>query len=148
MLYADYILKVMKAVIVDDEDASGYSYLEPNYRVLLIDAELTPDIVTDYEVTWHMLSEALKLEVERRNRLTDKGRFVMDWLFSIITTTIEPTMIAEENELMKNTMEYMKLNHELKEKEQDLQKREDIQDKKDNIFELMPGMNFSKRGAK
>ena len=148
MTYADYMLKAAKAVIVDDVDASGYSYLEPNYRVVLIDAGLTPDVVTDYETTWPMVKEALKLEVERRNLLSDKSRFVMDWLFEIITATIDPAMITEENELMQNMMSYMKLNHELKEKEQDLRKREETQDKKDNIVDLMPGINFSKRGAK
>lgn len=64
-------------------------------------------------------------------------------------------MIQEENELMKNMMDYMKLNHELQGKEQALQEREadlehkeEVLDKKDNILQLVPGMNFSKRGAK
>lgn len=49
---------------------------------------------------------------------------------------------------MKNMMEYMKLNHELKEREAEIERKADIQEKKGNITELMPGMNFSKRGAK
>ena len=94
------------------------------------------------------MAEVLKLEVERRNRVTDKGRFVMDWLFDVLTASIDPTMITEENELMKNMMEYMKLNHELKEREAEVERKEEIQEKKSNIIEMMPGMNFSKRGAK
>ena len=64
-------------------------------------------------------------------------------------------MLQEENELMKNMMDYMKLSHELQGKEQALQEREadldhkeEVLDKKDNILQLVPGMNFSKRGAK
>lgn len=148
MLYAEYMQKAMELAIVDDYDGSGYSYLSPNYRVILIDAGLEPGSITDYETTWPTVKEALKLEVERRNLVTDKGRFIMDWLFQVLTSTVEPAMVSEENDLMKNMMDYMKLNHELKEKEQELDKREEIQDKKDNILELMPGMNFSKRGAK
>lgn len=93
--------------------------------------------------------------MERRNKITDKTRFVIDWVFEVISSTIEPTMIQEENELMKNMMDYMKLNHELRGKEQALQEREanldhkeEVLDKKDNILQLVPGMNFSKRGAK
>lgn len=93
--------------------------------------------------------------MERRNKITDKTRFVIDWVFDVISSTIEPTMIQEENELMKNMMDYMKLNHELRGKEQALQEREanldhkeEVLDKKDNILQLVPGMNFSKRGAK
>lgn len=96
----------------------------------------------------------MKLEVERRNKLSDKSRFVIDWIFEIISSTIEPTMFQEENELMKNMMDYMKLNHELQEKEQALQDREadldhkeEVQETRGNVLQLVPGMNFSKRGA-
>ena len=57
-------------------------------------------------------------------------------------------MITEENELMKNMMDYMKLNHELKEREAEVERKEEIHEQKSNIVELMPGINFSKRGAK
>lgn len=94
------------------------------------------------------------MEVERRNHITDKARFVIDWVFEIISSTIEPAMVQEENELMKNMMEYMKLNSELKSKEQALQDRaadldhkEEVQETRGTVLQLVPGMNFSKRGA-
>lgn len=148
MLYDVYINKAMAEVIVDDDDSSGYSYLDPHYRSILIEMNMEPDIIEDRKVDWQWLREVLDLEVTRRNRVTDKSRFVADWLFSIITSTIDPAMISEENELMKNMMEYMKLNHELNEREAEIERKEEIQEKKSNIVELMPGINFSKRGAK
>ena len=89
----------------------------------------------------------MKLEVERRNKLSDKSRFVIDWIFEIISSTIEPTMLQEENELMKNMMDYMKLNHELQDREADLDHKEEVQETRGNVLQLVPGMNFSKRGA-
>lgn len=148
MLYDVYMHQVMPLVIVDDDDSSGFSYLDPHYRSILTGMNLSPEIIEDREVDWDWLSEALNLEVERRNRITDKSRYVIDWLFDIITSTIEPTMIDEENELMKNMMEYMKLNHELAEREEEVKKKEEVQEHKANIVELIPGLNFSKRGAK
>jgi len=115
---------------------------------LIADAGLDPACVTDHPLDWAYVTEVLKLEVERRNKITDKGRFVSDWLFDVITATINPTMVAEESDLMKNMIEYMKLNHELKEREAEVERKEEIQEKKSNIVEMMPGINFSKRGAK
>lgn len=147
MLYDVYMHKAMPLVIVDDE-SSGFSYLDPHYRSILTGMEMDPEVIEDRKVDWNWLSEAFNLEIERRNRITDKSRFVIDWLFDIIASTIDPIMIDEENDLMKNIVEYMKLNADLKDREVELQKREDLQDKKENILELIPGINFSKRGAK
>ena len=47
MLYSQFMHEAMKLVIIDDDDASGYSYLDPHYRVLMFDAELDPTNVTD-----------------------------------------------------------------------------------------------------
>lgn len=145
MMYAEYVKNAMDLTIVDDYEGSGISYLSPDYRAILIDSDMEPFVVEDYIMSWPTVKEILKLEVERRNSVTNKSRFVIDWLFQIITSTVDPAMIAEENDLMKNIAEYMKLNHELKEKERELDKREEVQEKKDNLMELMPGMNFSKR---
>ena len=154
MLYSEYMHEAMKLVVMDDSESSGFSYLDPNYRVLLLDAGQDPAKVTDHLIGWDDVVEVLKLEVERRNHITDKTRFVIDWVFEIISSTIEPAMVQEENELMKNMMEYMKLNSELKSKEQALQDREadldhkeEVQETRGTVLQLVPGMNFSKRGA-
>lgn len=145
MLYSQFMHEAMKLVIIDDDKASGYSYLNPHYRILLQDAELNPENVSDRKIDWNDVAEVLKLEVERRNKTTDKGRFVVDWVFDVITSAVDPTMISEENDLMKNMMDYMKLNHTLKAREEEVQRKEDAQEQKTNVMALMPGMNFSKR---
>lgn len=33
MLYSKYMHEAMKIAIVNDEEATGFSYLDPNYRV-------------------------------------------------------------------------------------------------------------------
>lgn len=154
MLYSKYIKEVFDLAIIEDLDSSGYWYIDPHYVVKLIDAELTPDKVTDYTVDWAQIARALDLETDKRNKLHDRSRFVMDWLFEIIASTVDPVMVSEENELMKNMMEYMKLNSELKSKEQALQDREadldykeEVQETRSNVLQQIPGMNFSKRGA-
>ena len=38
MLYSEYVHEAMKLVVMDDSESSGFSYLDPNYRVLLLDA--------------------------------------------------------------------------------------------------------------
>lgn len=146
MLYSKYFLEIQKLVITDNDD-TGHSYLDPSYKVILIDAGLTPDEVTDYKIDWADVKEILELEVQRREKEYDNSRNVIDWIYSIITTTIDPAMINEENELMKNMMDYMKLNHELNEREAEVERKEEIQEQKTNIRELVPGMNFSKRGT-
>lgn len=147
MLYSKYFLEIQKLVITDNDDV-GHSYLDPSYKAILIDAGLTPDEVTDYKIDWADVKEILELEVQRREKEFDNSRNVIDWIYSIITATIDPAMINEENELMKNMMDYMKLNHELNEREAEVERKEEIQEQKTNIRELVPGMNFSKRGTK
>lgn len=148
MLYSQFMHEAMKLVIIADDEASGYSYLNPHYRIQLQDAGLNPENVSDRQIDWNDVAEVLKLEVERRNKVTDKGRFVIDWIFDIITLAVDPAMTSEENDLMKNLMDYMKLNHTLKTREEEVQRKEDAQEQKTNVMTLMPGMNFSKRGAK
>lgn len=155
MLYGELIHEAMKLVIVHDDEASGHFFLDPNYRALMTDANLLPESVTDRKVDWDWISEVLRLEVERRSKMTDKTRFLVDWVFEILTSTVEPAVMQEENEMIKNIIEYIKHSHELKDKEVELQDREadlehkeDVLDKKDALLQLVPGMNFSKRGAK
>ena len=44
--------------------------------------------------------------------MQDKMPAVLDWIHQIITTTIEPSMLEEENEMTKNLIEYMRMKKE------------------------------------
>jgi len=101
--------------------------------------------VTDFPITWEDVREILELEVKKINALHDNTRAVVDWLYLAINEVIEPTMVDQENELLKNVTEYMKLNASLKDREKNIEKKEKALEDKSNIVQLTPGMNFSKR---
>lgn len=147
MLYTEFFKQASEAVILQDE-TTGMFFLDPHYRVTLRDWNLDPAQIEDYPTTLSELGETLKLEVKRLNAMQDKTHVVVDWLYGVITSAVQPAILAEENEYIKNMMEYMRLNASLKEKEKDLQQRESAVETRDNIRQLMPGMSFSKKGVK
>lgn len=144
MTYTEFFTKAFELVITDDEN-TGFVFLEPHYKKWLVENELTPDLVTDFDVTWEDVREILELEVKKTNALYDNTRAVVDWLHLAINSVIDPAMTEQENELLKNVTEYMKLNASLKDREKDIEKKEKVLEDKSNIVQFAPGMNFSKR---
>ena len=57
MLYSELMHEAMKLVIVNDDESSGYSYLEPHYHALMTDAGLLPENVTDRTIDWDYVAE-------------------------------------------------------------------------------------------
>lgn len=104
MLYGDYILKISKAVITQADN--GLYFLEPAYKVLLINEGLRPDVVTDYELDWADIKAYLELEVKALNTAQDKTPAIINWFENIITATVDPVMLEEENEIVKKFIEY------------------------------------------
>lgn len=148
MLYTEFMKKAEEFILSYDED-SGLTYLEPDYVAILRGLKMNPEEdISDYPLSWAGFEDRMKLEVERRNKLDDRTKYVVDWLYSVLTAAIEPAMLQEENELMKNMMDYMNLNVALKEKEKNLAQKEEALDQKQNVVKMMPGINFSKRGSK
>lgn len=148
MIYVDFMKKAEEFVLSYDED-SGLTFLEPDYYAILLGLKMDPEKdISDIPLTWAEFEKRMELEVERRNKLDDRSKYVIDWLYSVLTSAIEPAMMQQESELMKNIMDYMNLNAELKEKEKSLNQKEEALDKKQNIVKMMPGINFSKRGSK
>lgn len=148
MIYVDFMKKAEEFVLSYDED-SGLTFLDPDYYAILVGLKMDPEKdISDIPLTWAQFEKRMELEVERRNKLDDRSKYVIDWLYSVLTSAIEPAMMQQESELMKNIMDYMNLNAELKEKEKSLNQKAEALDKKQNIVKMMPGINFSKRGSK
>ena len=107
MTYNTFIHEAVKRTIgVLD---SGIWYLDPQW-LDIISRNLLSDLTTltdSYVTTWDQVEDILKLEVERRNKLMDNSRFVTDWFFDLITSQIDPAMIQEENNLVKDILKYM-----------------------------------------
>lgn len=109
MLYTEYIHKVKEATISQLDN--GIWYLEPEWRIIAHENELFIDDISDFEVTMDEVLETLRLEVDRRNALNDNTKAVMDWLYDLITATVEPAMLQEETDYIKQVVEFMKENH-------------------------------------
>ena len=104
MSYIDFIYKAM-ALTIEQAD-NGLFYLNPLWQVILEEKEMT--FAKSGKLSRSEVLEVLKLEVERRNTINSKKNDVIEWIYDIISTTVEPAMLAEENELIKNIIELRK----------------------------------------
>ena len=91
---------------------NGLFYLEPMWRSILNDNQLILKDVSDVKAGWNDIYDILRLEVEKRNTINSKKPAVIDWLYELITAQIEPAMLAEETDYIKQVTEFMKANHE------------------------------------
>lgn len=119
MLYEKYILKAQELTI--DKLDNGVWYLEPRWKETLIRNNLDGlEEIDDYWIDdWKDVEDVLKLEVVRRNARDSKTNEVMNWLYDVISTTVEPAMLQEETDYIKNLVEYLKVNHDLQDKEKE-----------------------------
>ena len=110
MWYPDFINFAVKNAITQADN--GKWYLEPEWR-LIINGDNVQSMQFEGESdprTLDQIEDVLKLEVERRNISNDKTPYVMNWLHEIITTVIDPAVIQEETDYIKNVVEFMKAN--------------------------------------
>ena len=110
MLYTEFINKAIDLTI--SEADNGLSYLEPLWRNILYDNELNVSDISDAKADWGGIVDVLQLEVTKRNTINSKKSYVINWLYELITTQIEPTMLQEETDYIKQVTEFMKANHE------------------------------------
>lgn len=146
MNYHDVVNQAMELTIVTDEE-TAVSYLEPLYREILRENGLSlPHHVLDGDAYDQELWEILKLEVEKRNAKRNVSHALAEWAYTILTQTIEPGLLDEENELMKNIVDYLQLNQEVNAKKSELDEREAKVDVKEKIAQATPvGVSFAKK---
>lgn len=113
MLYGEYIEKAKDLTITQADN--GLYYVEPMWRSILDDNELYFNEISDAKVKPEDVLEILKLEVEKRNTVNSNKPYVLNWLYDLITTQVEPAMLQEETDFIKQVTEFMKTNHELQE---------------------------------
>ena len=109
MLYGEFINDAINLTITQSDN--GLYYLEPMWRIILIENDLRFDDVTDYEIDADIVKDALQLEVEKRNAINSNSPFIINWLFNIIAEQIEPAILSEETDYIKQVIEFMKANH-------------------------------------
>lgn len=113
MLYTEFILKAKELTIVQDENTQQW-YLEPEWQDILYRNGLgqLDELNDSYLSGWYDVEDILKLEVERRNLVINKKKqFILDWIYETITANIEPAMLQEETDYIKQVTEFMKANH-------------------------------------
>lgn len=108
MLNTEYINKAIEETIVQADN--GMFYLEPLWRNILKDNQLEVSEISDAEVELDEIEDVLKLEVEKRNTINTLEPYVLNWIYDIITSTVEPAVLQEETDYLKNYIEYMKAN--------------------------------------
>lgn len=106
MLYIEFINKAVDATIETADN--GLCYLEPLWRNILFDCELDITKVSDVKADWTDILEVLKLEVEKRNVINSVKPYVLNWINNVISSTVEPAMLEEETDYIKNLTDYLK----------------------------------------
>lgn len=117
MLYSNFILKAKELTITQLDN--GVWYLEPEWQDILYRNGLgaLDDLEDSYLSGWYDVEDILKLETDRRNAMNSKEKEVIDWVYDLITATVEPAMLQEETDYIKQVTEFMKMNHALQLKE-------------------------------
>lgn len=106
MLYSEFIIKAENLTI--EQADNGLFYLEPMWRSILNDNQLYFNAVSDFDVSPEEVLEVLQLEVAKRNAIISKKPDVENWLYEVISGTVDPAITDEENEYIKDFLEYMK----------------------------------------
>lgn len=123
-------------------EETGVYFVEPLWQDILISEGFEEQLFAPENAD---ILHILELAAKKLNAKTDRTKQVMDWLYDLITTTVDPAVMQEETELVKNVIEYMKTNDTLKEKERAIAAEEKrVEDKKDVSY-LKPGMSFKRR---
>lgn len=145
MLYSEYMDKVKDIALLTNEN-TGLTYIRPDYEYILDGEEFSLDDVTDFEnVSKLVVHNQLLLERDMRNAQTDKTAIVMQWLYDVITTVVEPAIVDEQNQLIKDMLEYRKERNAIDERTKKLDEKQQALEEKSKIMPMNFGMDFSKK---
>lgn len=115
MLLSEFILKAEELTI--EQADNGLYYLNPMWRSTLEDNKLDILDISDSGADEDEVEDILKLEVEKRNAVNSLKPYIMNWIHDIITASVEPAILQEETDYLKNLTEYLKTNKEKQSKE-------------------------------
>ena len=145
MTYNSYMKTVCEMLIIENDETGKY-YIRPDWKFVLQSDNLLPEsTVKGYDLSMDELFEYMQLEIEKRNLSVDKMGYIANWLFALITETIEPSLTEAENEAAVNIINYIKEKKQLENKEKELALKEQAVHTKQKVVDFAPGMNFAKR---
>ena len=105
MSYIEFINNAMGLTITQADN--GMFYLEPMWQSILEDNEMS--FAKSGKLSRHEVLEVLKLQVEKLNTVYSKKNDVIEWIYDVINSTVDPVMLEEENKMVKDLLEYAKL---------------------------------------
>ena len=120
MLLSDFIIKAENLTI--EQADNGLYYLNPMWRSVLEDNQLDILDISDSGADEDEIEDVLKLEVEKRNTVNSLKPYVLNWIHDVITASVEPAILQEETDYLKNLTEYLKANKEAQLKEEEWNK--------------------------
>ena len=110
MLLSDFIIKAENLTI--EQADNGLYYLNPMWKSVLEDNQLDMLDISDSGADEDEIEDILKLEVQKRNTENSLTPYILGWMHEIITASVEPAIMQEETDYLKNLTEYLKANKE------------------------------------
>lgn len=110
MLYGEYIKKATDLTVVKADN--GLFYLEPLWKDILYSNDMDVKTISGTKISWTEILDVLKLEVEKQNTINSNKSYIINWIYDLITTQVEPAILQEETDYIKQVIEFMKVNHE------------------------------------
>lgn len=107
MLWGDFWLEMVDNCVMQDED-TGHWFVDPEFYVHAHAVGLSPLAVTDEQVNWPMVKDALELEVKRRNLRQDKVKSLMDVLYMLLSEAQNGPLTDMSNGLVEEMLAFMK----------------------------------------
>lgn len=145
MLYKEYMNKVKEIALLTDEK-TGLTFIRPDYEYALEIEGTKMDDISDFETATRAgVYRQLLLERDMRNAKQDKTPIVMQWIYDVISTVVEPAMVEEQNKLIADMLAYRKERNAIDERTKALEVQEQALEEKSKIIPLNLGMDFSKK---
>lgn len=145
MLYIDYMNKVKEIALITDED-SGITYIKPDYEYALTVAGLDLDDVEDFEnVNRTIVYRQLLLERDMLNARNDKTPYVVQWIYDVIHSVIDPALVEEQDKLMRDMIEYRKEKNAIDSRSQELDQKQQELEAKNKLMPFNIGLDFRKK---
>lgn len=145
MLYKEYMDKVKEIALLTDEK-TGLTFIRPDYEYALEVEAIKMDDISDFETATRAgVYRQLLLERDMRNAQQDKTPIVMQWIYDVISTVVEPAMVEEQNKLIADMLAYRKERNAIDERAKALEAQEQALEEKSKIIPRILGMDFSKK---
>lgn len=82
-----------------EQAPSGVWYVTPMWR--------DSPILYGYDGDYAELLEVLKLTVDKKNAIDNQVNPILQWLYKLMTETVDPTLDEFETDLMHGALEYL-----------------------------------------